>query len=462
MSRPFTWYPLHHADPVPGDPAAVRAAGHEHERVAAQIATAADELRAIAGGIAVTSQAVDEVAARAGALADTIERAHARYAAAGRALVAYADGLERAQALSLQARDQATAAMAASGTAADDLRYFRVREEESQDEPEVAALMAAQVDQSRAALVRADRQLDDARDLLAHARAVRDDAAETARAIIAAAVRADDLHDTFWQDVRGGVEESGLAVWNGMDEFATGLSIAALALCWVPGVNAAVAAVATVAGAVVLVRDVILLAQGNGSVQDVVFGAAGLVSFGAGRVLGQGLRTATNANRAAQGARAATATTVGSAAHNAASSTGRAAATAAQRVRPSVRPAGGAGLASALSPRAMLRDLASDVRDGAGAVVAATRGPAAAGVHAAGTGALRNPVLEGGNAIKAAWGQNRLAGALRAVGNEDAARDVAYLAQNGGGYKVRVGFTVARHVGDVGLTVSSGIEAVRR
>lgn len=65
MNRPVHGYPLAAFDPVWGDPGRVRAAGEEYLRVAATIAQAADDLRAIASEMDGTSAAVDEADARA-------------------------------------------------------------------------------------------------------------------------------------------------------------------------------------------------------------------------------------------------------------------------------------------------------------------------------------------------------------------------------------------------------------
>src|SRR5690606_39367564 len=122
MSRPSDWSPVGlDADPTPGDPVLVLAGGQEYREVARSIDSAAGAMSRldVAGTV---SKAVD---ALMGAKEDTISdirQAHARYVAAGEALVGYAGALERVQAETLaaldrarDAQDQAQAAAGAQG-----------------------------------------------------------------------------------------------------------------------------------------------------------------------------------------------------------------------------------------------------------------------------------------------------------------------------------------------------------
>lgn len=443
MSRDqSSWYPLHHEDPVPGDPVALRDAGEEYHRVAEQIAASADSLRAIAGSAEQRSDAVDEVTSKARRLADQIERAYARYSATGTALVQYAEVLAHAQELSLQAREQAQRAVAVQEAAQEDLWYFQRREHESADEPELARVLGTQVANARASMVRADRELEDARVLLEWARAVRDDAADVARAAIQAVVRADDLHDTVWQDLGGGVHEAGSAVWNGLDEVATALGVLALVLCWVPGLNVALAALATIAGAVVLVRDVVNLATGNGSWAEVGWSALGVVTFGVGRVATKGLRMATDANRAARGVRGARqaeqARRAVDEAVDVAGAPVRAGGVASRAGRRSLPTPVSRGtvdilrsreLWRTLKPSEVARDLGTDLRHGVSRF--RTASPSSRRVDplrsADDVGAI------GEQWAKAAerWPRSRYAALLEMRGHHGAARDVEFLARQG-------------------------------
>lgn len=439
MSRdPHGWYPLHFEDPVPGEPTALRDAGHEYRRVAEQIARSAEELRAIAGGFDQRSVAVDEVTSKAARLADQIERAHGRYAATGTALLGYADVLSRAQELSLRAREQAQRAVAAQESAQEDIWFYQRREQEVAGEPELARVFATQLANARASLLRADQELEGARVLLASAQAMRDDGADAARAAIRAVLRADDLHDTVWQDLGGGVQELGLAVWEALDEVATVLGVLALVLCWLPGVNVALAALATIAGAVVLVRDVVDLATGNGSWADVGWSALGVITFGVGRVATKGLRMATEASATARGVRGVGNVTdeaaIARATRGGAEGSG---APVGSHAKPPALPMTtgdilrSSELWSTLKPSAITGDLQADLRVGA----AVFRPPAptrpSAGRRQESSVNDVGPVREHLTAVGDRWSQSRFAGLLELRGHQDVARDMGFLARHG-------------------------------
>ena len=89
-------------------------------------------------------------------------------------------------------------------SASDDLVYYEGRAMDSAGDPDVAQRYWDLADTARANLRAADRAIEDARVLLDSASVLRDDAAEVAKAAISAVVRADDLHDTVWQDLGGG------------------------------------------------------------------------------------------------------------------------------------------------------------------------------------------------------------------------------------------------------------------
>ncbi|MCC2315313.1 hypothetical protein [Cellulomonas xiejunii] len=276
-------------DPVAGDPVAVRAAGEEYARVAARIEAAAADLRAIAAEMDGRAVAVGEVEARATRLADTIERAHGRYAAAGAALVTYADALGRAQELSSTAHGAAVAALRAQDEALASIAWWTRMADQAPD-PVVRDRYLALVEDARAELRLTDVQLEAARTDLRVAVAQRDGAVSTACAAIRGAMGGDDLHDTIWQDLGGGTQEVGLSLWNGVDEVAAALALAAVALCWLPGVNGVLAAAATIAGVLLLARDSVNYATGNSSGREVGASALGVVTFAVGRFAQQAIR----------------------------------------------------------------------------------------------------------------------------------------------------------------------------
>ena len=452
MSRPSDWYPLAVVDPVAGDPGRVRAAGEEHAAVAAAIALAADDLRAIASEMDGGSAAVDEVEAKATRLADTIERAHGRYAVTGEALLTYAGALAYAQELSVAAHGRAVTALRAQDEAlAGIARWTRLAEDAS--DPVVRTRYLALADDARADLVTAGARLDQARADLRVAVAHRDGAMGAACAAIRGAMGRDDLHDTLWQDLGGGAQEVGLAVWNGVDEVAAGLGFLAVVLCWVPGLNVSVAALATVAGFAVLFRDSVNVAGGNGSTDELRASALGVVTFGVGRFAQEGIRVSVAAARGARGLRvsgvaddgvAAVASTVSRPAGGAAAVGGLNGAADQPGVADVLRSA---QLWRSMRPGAIVRDTWSDLRGGVDLVKApGLYRPGAHGHVARPVDSVANPISEYRAEVVTTWRQDRAAGAFAAVGNEPAAR--ALTATPGGGVAHR------------GVALSGGVQVV--
>lgn len=425
--RPSDWYPLARFDPVAGDPVAVRDAGAEYARVARQIEAAAGELRAIAAEMDGSSVAVEEVDAKATRLADTIERAHGRYAAAGEALTTYAAALAHAQELSLAAHTAAVTALRAQDEALASIAWWERMADLAPDET-VRARYVALADEARADLRDTDVQLETARTDLRTAVAQRDGAVSAACAAIRFATDRDDLHDSLWQDLGGGVQEVGLALWNGVDEVATVLAIAAVLLCWLPGVNGVLAAAATIAGVLLLVRDSVNWVSGNGSGSDVRASALGVVTFGIGRFAQQGIRLSV---AAARGGRALQASGLADDAAQAASGAARSGGVAVSRASltqatRSVREADvlrSAELWAHMRPGAILRDTVGDLRGGIDLL--RTPGlyrPTAAGHVPRPVESVSNPLSEYRAEVATAWSGNKAAGAFAAVGNEPAAR----------------------------------------
>lgn len=450
--RPSDWYPLARFDPVSGDPVAVREAGAEYTRVAQQIELAAADLRAIAAEMDGGSDAVDEVEAKATRLADTIERAHGRYAAAGAALSAYADGLARAQELSLAAHTAAVTALRAQDEALASIAWWE-RMADLAPEPEVRDRYLVLADEARADLHTTDLQLDAARTDLRTAVAERDGAVSAVCAAIRGAMDRDDLHDTIWQDLGGGVQEAGLALWNGVDEVAAALAFAAVVLCWLPGVNGVLAAAATIAGVLLLVRDSVNWATGNGGGGDVAASALGVVTFGIGRFAQQAIKLSV---AAARGGRALRATGMADDSAGALNSVGGPRASgvalsgdiAARGAEPAVAGVLRSGqLWRTMAPGAIARDTWNDLRAGVDLVRApGLYRPSADGHVPRPVDAVEGPVREYGKEVVHTWQENKVAGLLVAVGNETAAR----------------GLTGAPGAGKIGpwVALSGGVQVV--
>lgn len=430
MTRPVDWYPLAVLDPVSGDPQRVRAAGQEYARVARQIARSAEDLRAIAGEVGSGSQAVDEVAAKATRLADTIERAHGRYAAAGEALQTYAGELADAQEIAWAAHAAAVRALQAQDEALASIRRW-TRFAEGASTPVARDRYLALADEARADLYAADAQLDQARTDLRVAVARRDGAVSAACAAIRGAMARDDLHDTVWQDIGGGAQEVGLALWNGVDEVADALGVVAVAVCWVPGLNAVVGAGATIAGGAVVARDSVNLATGNGSAADVRASAVGVALFGVGRFVQQAVRLSLATSRGGRALqRSGLADEAVSHASGTARTTGGQVTTG--RLGRSVEVASDALVLRSpelwrhMRPSVMARDTWADLRSGVDLVRApGLYRPSASGHVSRPVDTVANPVREYAHEVSTTWAQNKAAGVFALAGNEAGARGLS-------------------------------------
>lgn len=291
MSRPYSWYPLAGSDPIPGDPAAVRYAGNRYTEVASDIQTAARRLREIADLDANDADSVRAVSEKASEVAGKIDDAHGRYSATGSALTTYADALEAAQSRSAQALTEAQNADQALTAAQGRVRVAGRNLDDADDDTDDTEMASL-----RRSLATARGDREDAEAALARARAEldaaivdRDTAASRAEEAIRTGMSGDDLGDSWW-------DNWGSAIVNAISSVAgiiAGVAgILALVLCWVPVLGQALAVVAAVATAVKLVADIALLAAGEGSWSDVIWGVVGLATFGVGRVIGVAARGA--------------------------------------------------------------------------------------------------------------------------------------------------------------------------
>ncbi|MET7744463.1 hypothetical protein [Streptomyces sp. NPDC005385] len=146
----------------------------------------------------------------------------------------------------------------------------------------------------------ADGDLEDAKTALRRALSYRDTQAGYAEAAIHDAVEHDGLKDAqhhWWDNWKDWVADIGH--WAGVA--AAVLGVLALVLSWVPVLGEVLAALALIASVVALVCDTISALDGKGTWLDVAIDAVGVLSFGAGRVLGT---TAKEAAVAARGSSA--------------------------------------------------------------------------------------------------------------------------------------------------------------
>ncbi|GGN85920.1 hypothetical protein GCM10011579_077170 [Streptomyces albiflavescens] len=144
----------------------------------------------------------------------------------------------------------------------------------------------------------ADADLEGAKKDLRHALSYRDTQAGYAKSAIHDAVDHDGLKDPehhWWDNWKDWVADIGH--WAGA--IAGVLCLLALVLSWVPVLGEVLAALALVASVVALVCDTISALDGKGTWLDVAIDVVGVLSFGAGRVLGTAAKEASVAARGA-------------------------------------------------------------------------------------------------------------------------------------------------------------------
>lgn len=264
------------ADPVPGDPEIVRHGGEEYLEVAEAIARAQRTLAHIDLGSFVISEAVDAVRTTASEVAENIGRAHARYESTGDALVTYATTLSTSQTEARAAlRDAVDAVSVAEESRSAQRRYLRLARDT--DDPQAALYYEQLADERAVEVSLAETARADARSRVEGAVTARDKAAETAIESIERTTRGDSLGDSWWDDWGKDV----LAVITDVAGWvATIAGILALAVCWIPAIGQALAAilltVAAVAALVNAIGNVVLAIDGERS-----WAEAGLSILGA-------------------------------------------------------------------------------------------------------------------------------------------------------------------------------------
>ena len=295
MSRPYDWYPLASTDPVPGDPDVVHSVGIAYREVAQAILDARANLLAIADMDGMTSEAVEEIGTKAKEIAEEISKVRTRYQETGDALIEYQVALRGAQADADDALVRARAAHEASET------QRRTQAIYLEQDPSSAPHAQMRADEAEYAAQVAEGRLATAAS----------DLADAVRRRGAAAARAPAAVSNV--NAPGGVKDGGggcrgadmmQAISDVASIVAAVAGVLALVLAWVPGLGAALAAVALIAGAVALVADVFLASHGDAGWGNVVMGVLGLVTFGVGRVVGTSLKVGSRGVQAAARVRA--------------------------------------------------------------------------------------------------------------------------------------------------------------
>lgn len=251
--RNHDWSPLGlGGDPIPGDPGLVaRQAGTMRDSAGAML-SAADNLRRLEAP-STCSEAISKILVQSAEAAKLLSEAGARYGSAASALAAYAPHLTRSQ-------DESLAALREAGV--------HQADEQAAYKKSVGLYWQAKVTidpAERGQLIHeyrrvAERQaqakgsLDRAKARLQRAIEERDNAAERAAEAVEAASSGGKLNDSAWdkfndfvQPLVDAVDVVAKWIWEHIDEISLVMTVLALALAWVPGVNVVLAGLATAA-----------------------------------------------------------------------------------------------------------------------------------------------------------------------------------------------------------------------
>lgn len=284
---------------TPGDPYEVARLGKRIADTAALIQEQATKLHNLVDGNGWDSDAGREFRKRAEETVGLLTTSHERYAAAAEALgskvgsapddharVDWATALDHAQHL------VRTALLKAKSADADSSHYQKQIDQHpaADDHPGKEKLKRRKEG--------ADAELEAAKRDLRHALCYRDTQAGYARSAIHDAVEHDGLKDPehhWWDHWQDWIAEIGH--WAGVA--AAALGVLALVLSWVPVLGEVLAALALVASVVALACDTISALDGKGTWLDVAIDAIGVLSFGAGRILGTAVKEASVAARGA-------------------------------------------------------------------------------------------------------------------------------------------------------------------
>lgn len=282
MSHAIDWYLDNGVDPVPGDPGVVETVGGEYQDVALAIVTAASRLDEIAAAAQDgDADFLKEIEEKAKTVAKDIRKARERYGETGTALVTYATALRSAQ-------TEATAALSKARGARSTIHTEQAKYDQYSDPDVQQSMPSAQgiADQAEQDLATARGELTSAQTQLDGAIGARDTAAGKAAGVVRGVIEKDDLNDGWWENVRGVVN----VITDIAGKIAAVAGILALVFCWVPGLGQALAAIALIAGAISFIGESLKLMNGEGDWVSWGLGLLGLVTFGAGRVIGTSLK----------------------------------------------------------------------------------------------------------------------------------------------------------------------------
>jgi len=301
MGRPagYQWQPLGlDSDPVPGDPAQIRDEASHLSSVAKEITAQVAALRQISADGTEVGAHADKIRSSASSLADQLDKVVGRYEKVSSALNEWAPELEQAQALSIQALNQAEGP------------YQQVHQTVVLPSgPKLTAQQKQSITDYHNAVQKAQGELSAAQAVLTRATNLRDSAGSACAGKINNACN-DGMkdHHSLFGSVFGWIGHAFSFVvhhWSQiladvctvLEVVATILAVAAFIVAqFLPGIDVLVdlAAGAVLAGTIMtgaaLGGRILLAATGHGSWMDVGIDAFALATFGLGRLMGAGAR----------------------------------------------------------------------------------------------------------------------------------------------------------------------------
>jgi len=258
--RPYSWTPLCPSDPIPGSPDVLDRNAALFRTSAANAGNAITNLARLDCRDENYSEAILKIMEKADSVAASLTKVKVRYEAMDKALSLYAPKLREAQATSLTALNNATEAAKRKNEA-----WGRIWEAKPRTlSPDAAVRDQAVYDYNRAVsdFGHAKAEVASAKALLAQAIGVRNEAGDTAAAVVRDAVKeSSSLNDGFWDQVGQALSTIGKAivtsakwVWDNIDAICMVLDAVSLILAFT-GVGA------PFAGAIQLVKNVARVAQ---------------------------------------------------------------------------------------------------------------------------------------------------------------------------------------------------------
>jgi RHS repeat-associated protein len=275
--RPGPWELLDQpSDPVVADLPEVNARLAYFRSLAEAMRTEGQRLSQIASGQSLTGQYADKMRSSAGTVSKDLDQVVGRYEAVVQALTGYEPALDTALTGSAQALDDAidansavlAAALMPSATAPPGGKLTPQQEEDNTDKTNAANAAAA--------------RMDAARQKLAGVLSALNEAGQAAAATIQAGFN-DGLTDSAWDRFKYAFQQF-LQILVKILTYV-GMALAVIAMV-IPGLGQLALAAGLAIGAVTLAADIGLKALGGGSWADIGLAIAGLVTFGAAKILG--------------------------------------------------------------------------------------------------------------------------------------------------------------------------------